>query len=76
MGWPKCIRVAPLRPLVLMIRTAEYNLPKYLVKIINDAMPTSYVHNSTNSNQISSFDFNPSHVLVSYDVVYIFTTIP
>ena len=29
----------PLRPVVSMIRTAEYNLAKYLVKIINYAMP-------------------------------------
>ena len=27
-------------------------------------------------NQISSFDFKPSHVLVSYDVVSLFTNIP
>ena len=30
----------PLK-LVSMIGTAEYNLAKYLVKIINDAMPTN-----------------------------------
>ena len=32
---------APLRPVVSMIKTAEYNLAKYLVKIINDVMPTT-----------------------------------
>ena len=30
----------PLRPVVSMIRTAEYNLAKFLVKIINDVVPT------------------------------------
>ena len=61
-----------------MIRTAEYNLDKYLVKIINDVMPTTYMLSSTRSfvDQISSFDFLPSHVLVSYDVVSLFTNIP
>ena len=55
-----------------MIGTAEYNLAKYIVKIINDAMPTTYMLGSTGSfvNQISSFDVKPFHVLVSYDVVY------
>ena len=45
---------------------------------MNDAMPTTYMVNSTGSlvNQISSFDFQPSHVLVSYDVVSSFTNIP
>ena len=68
----------PLRPVVSMIRTAEYNLARYLVKIINDVMPTTYMLCSTGSfvNQISSFDFQPSHVLVSYDVVSLFTNIP
>ena len=68
----------PLRPVVSMIRTAEYNLAKYLVKIINDVMPTTYMLNSSGPfvNQISSFDFQPSHVLVSYDVVSLSTNIP
>ena len=61
-----------------MIRTAEHNLAKYLVKIINYAMPITYMLNSTASfvNQISSFDFKPSHDLVIYDVVSVFTNIP
>ena len=61
-----------------MIRTSEYNLAKYLVRIINDVMPTTYMLNSTGSivNQISSFHFQPSNVLVSYDVVSLFTNIP
>ena len=60
-----------------MIGTAEYNIAKYLVQIINDATPTTYMLNSTGSlvNQISSFDFKPSHVLVSYDVASLHTNI-
>ena len=37
----------PLKPVVSMIRSAEYNLAKCLVKIINDAMPTTYMLSST-----------------------------
>ena len=69
----------PLRPVASMIRTAEYYPARYLVEIINDAMPTVHMQNSTGSfvNQIRSFDFKPSHVLVSYDVVYdVATNIP
>ena len=68
----------PLRPVVSKIRTAEYNLAKYLVKVMNDEMPTTYMLNSTGPfvNQISSFDFQPSHVLVIYDVVSLLTNIP
>ena len=41
-------------------------------------MPTTYVLNSTGSfvHQISSFHFQPSNVLVSNDVVSLFTNIP
>ena len=68
----------PLRPGVSMTRTAEYNLAKHLEIIINDAIPTTYMLNSTGSfvNQISSFDFQPSNALVSYDVFSSFTNIP
>ena len=40
-------------------------------------MPITYMLHSTGSfvNQISSFDFKPSHVLVSHDVVSLFTNI-
>ena len=67
----------PLRPVVSMIRTAD-NLAEYLVKIINDARSTTFMQISTGSfvNHISSFDFRPSHVLVSHDAVSLFTNIP
>ena len=60
-----------LRHVISMIGTAKYNLTKYLVKMINDPIPSTCMLNSTGSfeNQISSLDFKPSHVLFSYDVV-------
>ena len=41
-------------------------------------MPTTYLLISTGSfvNQVSSFDFQPSPVLVSYDVISLFINIP
>ena len=41
-------------------------------------MSTTYMLDSTGSfvNQISSFDFKPYHVLVSCDVVSLFTNMP
>ena len=41
-------------------------------------MPTTYMLSSTGSfvNQISSFDFKPSRVLASYDVVSLLTNNP
>ena len=50
----------PLRPVVSMIRTAEYNLVRYLVRNMNDVMPTTYILNSNGYyfvDQISSLDF-------------------
>ena len=65
----------PLRAVVSMIGTAENNLGKYLVIIINDAMQTIYMLNSSVSF-VNQYDIKPSHVLLNYDVVYLFTNIP
>ena len=72
------MRKTPLGSAVSMIGTAEYNLAKFILIIINDAMPTTYMLSSTGSfvDQISSYDFMLYHVLVSYDVASVFTNIP
>ena len=72
------IENTPLRPVMSMIGTAEYNLAKYLVKIMNDALATTYMLNSTGSfvNKISSLNLKPSHILVSYNVVSLLANIP
>ena len=64
-GLAKWIRKTTLIPVVSMIGTDEYNCVKYIVKIMNGAMPTTYVVYSTESfvNKISSFDFRHSHFL-------------
>ena len=59
-----------------MIGTAEYNLGKYLIKILKmQCQPLMLYSTGSFVNQISSFDSKP-HVLVSYDVDSLFTNIP
>ena len=68
----------PLRPVVSMINTAEYQSAKYLENIIKPCIPNKYMLNSTADflNRIKDFIFKPSQVLVRYDVVSLFTNIP
>ena len=68
----------PLRPVVSMINTAEYNLAKYLDKIIKPYIPSKFMLNSTSSflGRLKEFCFKPTDVLVSFDVVSLFTNVP
>ena len=68
----------PLRPVVSMLSTAEYNIAKYLDSIIKPCIPNNYMLNSTKGfiETIKSFVFNSQHIVVSYDVVSLFTNIP
>ena len=68
----------PLRPVVSMLGTAEYNIAKYLDNIIKPCIPSNYMLNSTKGfiETIKSFVFNIQHIVVSYDVVSLFTNIP
>ena len=67
-----------LRPVVSMLGTTEYHLAKYLVSIINENMPNRYMLDSNFLFicKLNQFWFIPSHVLVSYDVESLFTSIP
>jgi len=68
----------PLRPVVSMTDTAEYELARYLNRIIKPCIPDLFMLNSTAAfiDKIKSFVFRSSHVLVSFDVVSLFTNIP
>ena len=68
----------PFRPVVSMICTAEYNLGKYLDKCIKRHIPSKFMLDSTSSflDRISNFVFKPSDVLISFDVVSLFTNVP
>ncbi len=68
----------PLRPVVSMIGTAEYNIAKYLDKLIKPFIPSTHMLNSTISflDSIKNFVFSSKDKLVSYDVVSLFTNVP
>ena len=67
----------PLRPVVSMLSTAEYNIPKYLDSIIKPCIPNNYMLNTKGFIEtIKSFVFNSRNILVSYDVLSLFTNIP
>ena len=68
----------PLRPVVSMIQTAEYNLAYYLDEIIQPHIPRTFMLDPTSSfmDRLKSETFNQSQSLVSYDVVSLFTNIP
>ena len=71
---PNC----PLRPVVSMINTAEYNLAKYLDTFIKPNLPNTYLLSSTSQfvNIINDFKFNHDDNLISFDVESLFTNVP
>jgi len=68
----------PLRPVVSMIVTSEYELAKFLDSFIKPNIPNKYMLNYTQSflDAMKSFNFDSSDKLISYDVVSLFTCIP
>ena len=68
----------PFRPVVSMIGTAEYNLAQYLVKLIKPHIPSRYMLDSTGSflTRLREFIFKPDDILVSFDVVSLFSNVP
>ena len=68
----------PLRPVSSMINTAEYNLAKYLDDKIKPHIPSRYSLSSTSDfiNQLNEYSFSGTEVMVSYDVVSLFTNVP
>lgn len=78
-GQPKAHKAGlPMRPVVPCMTAPSYALSKYLCRILQNAMTSKY-------NIRSSFEFcqyanaltlPPNHVMVSFDVVALFTSIP
>ena len=68
----------PMRPVVSMINTPEYNLSKYLDAYIKPNIPKRYMLNSTNEflDKINEFSLNGNEYMVSFDVVSLFTNVP
>ena len=68
----------PLRPVVSMVGTAGYGLAQYLDRIIKPHIPSAYMLSSTGHfiEKVKSFIFGAGDVIVSFDVVSLFTNIP
>ena len=68
----------PVRPIVSMINTPEYDLAKYLDKIIKPYIPSkhSITSNMEFLNQLKEFNHQPDDYCISFDVVSLFTNVP
>ena len=68
----------PMRPIVSMVNTPEYELAKYLDDFIKPCIPKQYMLNSTHDflEKINAFTLKGNEVMVSYDVVSLFTNVP
>ena len=61
-----------------MINSPEYKLAKFLDFLIKSYMPDAKMIQSTDEflDKIKNFQFNPNQMLVSFDVVSLFTNVP
>ena len=68
----------PLRPVVSMIRTPEYELAKYLDRLIKPNIPDKFMLYSTDNflEKLNKFDVRPGDKSISFDVVSLFTNVP
>lgn len=79
-GLPKIHKLnLPLRPIVSFINSPSYNLSKFLVNILNNITINSK-YNIKNSlhfkDKISEITMDTGEILVSFDVVSLFTNVP
>lgn len=68
----------PVRPVISMINTAEYNLAKWLDSYIKPNIPSQYSVASTDEflENLKQSVFAPTDTIVSFDVVSLYTNIP
>ena len=68
----------PLRPVISMLNTPEYELAKYLDGFIKPNIPDSYMLNSTNDfiEKLNAYPLKGHEKMVSFDVVSLFTNVP
>ena len=68
----------PMRPIVSMVNTPEYELAKYLDSFIKPCIPSRFMLNSTQDflEKLNAFTLKGNEVMVSYDVVSLFTNVP
>ena len=78
-GLPKVHKVSvPLRPIVSFINSPTYNLSKFLSRILSSLLVNRYsVRNSKEFvDYVKNFTISKSEILVSFDVVSLFTSVP
>ena len=68
----------PLRPVVSMLRTPEYELAKYLDSMIKPNIPDKFMLYSTDNflQKLNKFKIQPGDKSISFDVVSLFTNVP
>ena len=68
----------PIRPIVSKIRTATYNLSKYLAKLLLPLSQSEYTIKNTKQfiEQIRMKQVPDGYRMVSYDVKSLFTSVP
>ena len=77
-GLPKVHKVSvPLRPIVSFINWPTYNLSKFLSRILSNLLVNRYsVRNSKEVvDYVKNFTISQNDVLVSFDVVSLFTSV-
>ena len=68
----------PMRPVVSMIGTAEYQLAKFLDALIKPNLPKSFMLSSTDEflEKLNKFKIQPGDKCLSFDVSSLFTNVP
>ena len=68
----------PLRPVNCMVNTPEYNISKYLDNLLKPLVPSEFSVKSTYEflDKIRSSQVIKSDIMVSFDVVSLFTNVP
>ena len=68
----------PVRPIVSMVNTPEYNLAKYLDSLIKPHIPMEYAITSSCGflRQFKIFEQQDDDLCISFDVVSLFTNVP
>ena len=78
-GLPKIHKVSvPFRPIVSFINSPTYNLSKFLSRILSSLLVNRYsVRNSKEFiDYVQNFTISENEILVSFDVVSLFTSVP
>ena len=79
MGFPKSIKLPPLRPIVSSRGSVTYGVTEVLVKILTPLVGKSPHHIQSTKvfvDRVSKVTLLPGECLCSYDVTALFTSVP